>query len=185
MLHSRALPLLLALLLAATLGGCGYARTSSATGFGPANDPDHAAERAASTLVLAPEYRDLAIGRVDNPTVYVWLEHRLRNRLRDELLKRQSLTLTPKDKATAVMSIDVERFTLLAKVKDEEDVTLRYEADLQLTATVRAAEDGALLWESGPVRERETLDTNESEAAGELVVDRIVRKLADRMTHAY
>jgi len=165
------LALLLALLLA--LGGCGYSFTGQSAG-----DPDAASR-------LDPAFRKMALARVENPTVEPWLEPRLRSLIRDEFTRRRVVTWTDKDKATSLLTVVIKKFARSTLVAGQQDQSVKLSTGLTLVFRVHRASDGAVLWESAELNQKESFFPGDSEGADLRVTDLAVRLLADRMTQNY
>ncbi|EGB14893.1 hypothetical protein DND132_1687 [Pseudodesulfovibrio mercurii] len=158
----------MALFLLLALAGCGYS-------FGEGG-----------TSVLAPQYRTVAVDEIHNPTTLAWLEPRLRKLLRDELHNRGTITwVDDKDKADALITIDVERYYRPTAVEDADERTLLTEAVFRFNATIRSATDDSELWNSGSITEHWPYDYGSGQEADMEVTRRGIQVLADRMTQDY
>jgi hypothetical protein len=172
----RRLALNLALLagLALALCGCGY----TFTGMG---SPD--AEDAASRL--APEFRKMAIVRVDNPTTEAWIEARLRSLIRDEFNRRRLVTWTDKSKATSLLTISIKRYTRSTSISGQQSQTIKLNANITLQFRVTRASDGTVLYDSGEQSQSESYYPGEADDADQRLTDLTVRRMADLMTENY
>ena len=112
----RLASLRLALVLAVCLGlsGCGYHFTGTGT-----SDGTEQASR------LAPELRQMAVLRVDNPSTEAWIEPRLRSLIRDEFNRRRLVTWTDKAKATSLLTIVIKKFTRSTTISGQSDQTVK------------------------------------------------------------
>ncbi|KAB1442995.1 LPS assembly lipoprotein LptE [Pseudodesulfovibrio senegalensis] len=159
--------LLISTLSLCILAGCGY------------SFPD------GSTSSLPPQYRSLAINKVEHPTLYSWLEPRLRSLLRDELNRRDWVTWTSKKNARAWINIDVERYYRQAAVTGESDETLRSEASITMTATIVSPADGHVIWKSETIKESWPYYGGEEEEADDEVTALAIRRLARQLSQNY
>lgn len=158
---------LILLALSLLLGACGYTVGDKHT-------------------VLAPEYRTLAIGTVDNPTVISWLEPRLRKLVKDELTRRGEVTwVDDQARADALISIDIDRYYRPTAVTGSDDQTLRQSAIFDFSATIKSTTDGSTLWSSGSIRTEWPFYSGQ-EAEADAEVTRLgIRRMADRITQNY
>lgn len=168
---ARILPLLLA--LAALLGGCGY----RFTGQSYADDEN--------VSVLAPQYRDLAVARIENPTVEPWLEPRLRSLLRDELTRRRLAHWVERSRATALITVHVKQYTRSTALAGQQDQSLKLSTSITYSVRVRRAGDNLMLWDSGEQTQTESYYPGDADGADMRVTDLAVRRLADLMTQGY
>lgn len=173
-MYARTPALLMALLLlmGAVVSGCGY-------GFSP---------QGPSVLRQQQEQGkgSLALGTVENPTLEVWIEPVLRNKLRDEITSRENVTWAQPDTADMVMDLDIVRYIIDAAIQNREEQTLRYKVEIVLEATLKDAAEGVVIWRSGPVKRIEYfLNDNDRSAAEHEVVQQAVLVLVDRMGHSF
>ncbi|MDY0307212.1 MAG: LPS assembly lipoprotein LptE [Desulfovibrionaceae bacterium] len=134
---------------------------------------------------IAPQARDLYIERVDNPTIFPWMESRLRGLFRDEITRRGWARWVDRKQATGLVTITVRRYLRNTSVYDRKEETLRYNATLYISARVTSPLDGSVLWESGEVTQTEPFFRGEERAVDDLVTELAVRQLVDRMTQGY
>ncbi|WP_243544156.1 LPS assembly lipoprotein LptE [Pseudodesulfovibrio tunisiensis] len=136
--------------------------------------------------VLPEEYRKMAIAEVSNPTMYSWMEPRLRSLFRDELTRRDLVTwVDDRARADALMTINVIRFYRPDEVTGAEDETLRSSANIEMQVVIRSARDGSVLWNSGNVAQSWPFFEGEQDQADQTVTELAVRKIADRMSQNY
>ncbi len=172
---ASAFPHILAyLLLALVLGGCGYRFTGQA----PADGEDPSSR-------LAPEYRQMALVRVENPTTEAWLEPRLRSLLRDEFNRRRLVTWTDKSKATSLLTITIKKYTRSTAVSGEADQSVKLSAGIVVVFRVTRATDGSVIWDSGEITQDESYYPGDADGADQRVTDLLMRRMADLMTENY
>lgn len=134
---------------------------------------------------LGERFKEVAIAKVENPTLERWLEPKLRSLLRDEITRRGQLVWTDKSKADALFNIKIISLSSGSSILGNDDITLKYDKTLKVQMRVTNAADGKLLWNSGTVSVTESYFTNEESATEELVVELLVRRLVDKMNQAY
>lgn len=140
----------------------------------------------ASTSVLPPEYRTIAISEVTNPTTLSWIEPRMRKLLRDELNRRNTITWADEQsKADATIKIDIKKYNRPTAVTGSKDETLRSVASITLEATIRSTTDDSVLWQSGSISQNWPFFTGDESEADAEVTRLAIRRLADRMTQNY
>lgn len=169
-----ALAVVLALVLALALGGCGY----HFTGQAPA-DGENPSSR------LAPEYRHMALVRVENPTTEAWLEPRLRSLLRDEFNRRRLVTWTDKSKATSLLTIIIKKYTRSTAVAGAADQSVKLNAGITVIFRITRATDGSTLWDSGEINQSDSYYPGDADGADQRVTDLLMRRVADLMTENY
>lgn len=156
------------ILLLLALAGCGYS-------FGEGG-----------SSVLKPQFRTLAVDEVKNPTTLSWLEPRLRKLLRDELHNRGTIIwVDDKDRADALITIDIDRYYRPTAVEDKDERTRLSEAIFRFDAIIRSTVDESELWRSGLIKETWPFDYGKGEEADMEVTRRGIQRLADRMTQDY
>ncbi|MDD4951634.1 MAG: LPS assembly lipoprotein LptE [Desulfovibrionaceae bacterium] len=136
-------------------------------------------------LVLDKEHRELFIAEVANPTTETWLGPRLRSLLRDELTRRGQIRWVDRGRASALVKLEVTKFSRGSAVYGVEEQTLRYEVELRFRARIVSAVDNTLLWDSGEITQTEPYFGNEQTAADNTVTEQAVRRLAERMSENY
>lgn len=161
-------------LAALVLCGCGY----HFTGTAPADGSSQASR-------LAPELRQMALVRVDNPTTEAWLEPRLRSLIRDEFNRRRLVTWTDKAKATSLLTITIKKLTRSTALAGEADQSVKLNTGITVVFKVTRAADGSTIWNSGEQTQTESYYPGDAEGADMRVTDLLVRRMADLMTENY
>jgi hypothetical protein len=172
----RCLGLALLMALALALFGCGYSFTGQGAAVGP--DPDAVSR-------LDPAFRSMALARVDSPAIEPWLEPRLRSLIRDEFTRRRFVVWTDKDKATALLTVTIKKFTRSTSVAGQQDQSLKLSTGISFVFRVHRASDGALLWDSGEQTQKESFFPGDAEGADLRITDLAVRRMADLLTQNY
>ena len=165
--------LLLAALALLSLGGCGYKFTGSSV-----SDEE-------SVNVLPQHYRDLAIIRIENPTVEPWLEPRLRSLIRDEFTRRRLANWVERAKAAAFVTVQIKQYTRSTALSGAQDQSLKLNAGMVWVVRIRRAGDNLLLWESGEMTQGESFYPGDADGADMRLTDLAVRRVADLMTERY
>ncbi len=134
---------------------------------------------------MLPPDASLAIEKVENPSLDPSLEHRLRTKVRDELASRGLVLWEDAAQADARMYLRIHHVLDRARVKDEDDETLKSYVEVQMDSTIRRREDNALLWQSGLIEVQWSYTGLDGSPALDQALDLAVRQLADRMGQAY
>ncbi len=134
---------------------------------------------------VGEQFREVAIAKVENPTLERWLEPKIRSMLRDEITRRGQLVWTDKSKAEALINIRILGLSDGSRILGDQDVTLKYDMTLKVQMKIISASDGSLIWNSGPMSVTESYYTGEEDATQQLVTKLMVRRLVDRMNQAY
>lgn len=134
---------------------------------------------------LEPQYRKLYIDEVEHPTTLPWMEARLRSLLRDEFNRRSWVTWTTRNKATAWIKLNVQKYSRKASVTGDKDQTLRSTASITMTATIVSPADGRVLWSSGTISANWPYYGGEEEEADQEVTKRAIEILAERLSQNY
>lgn len=161
----KKLTLLLCLIFA--MSACGYHNS--------ATEPNRVGE----------QFREVAIAKVENPTLQRWLEPKIRSMLRDEITRRGQLTWVDKSKAEALFNIRILELSDGSRILGDQDVTLKYDMTLKLQMKVTSSSDGSLIWNSGPLEVTESYYVGQEDETRQLITKLMIRRLVDRMNQAY
>ncbi|WP_320170956.1 LPS assembly lipoprotein LptE [Maridesulfovibrio sp.] len=134
---------------------------------------------------LGEKFHEIAVAKVENPTLERWLEPKIRSMLHDEIIRRGQLVWADRSKAEALISIKIISISSGSRILGDNDATLKYDKSLKVQMKVTDAADGTMIWNSGPVEVTESYYSGQEDAANELVTELLVRKLVDRMSQAY
>jgi outer membrane lipopolysaccharide assembly protein LptE/RlpB len=162
------LVLLLTVLAALFLTGCGYQLSSMAP------------------ITLPREQTKLYITKVTNPTIESWIEPRLRSSLRDEFTRRGGVQWVDRNRAETLVEVIIHSFSTSSSVKGEDDETVRSSASISLEVQLFDGRDHALLWTSGRVSDQESYsgEGQRQEAAFD-ALEEAIRKSADRLSDRF
>lgn len=165
--RSRAAVLLLFLLAACCLGGCGYQLATS------------------GTSILGDGTATLKVKGVDNPTLYPWLPHAIRSRLRDEIGARYLAKWVDSGSADYEIQINIVRFTSREWIRSEVDTSQLYDINLTIEAILYEGSTNKEVWRSGHLSYAERAEqVDEKQASGDLITQ-VVRLLADKLRHTF
>lgn len=134
---------------------------------------------------LGDKFREIAINKVENPTLERWLEPELRSLLRDEITRRGQLVWVDKSKAEALINIRIISLSSGSRILGNKDVTLKYDKTLKIQMRIVSAADGKMLWNSGPVEVTESYYSGQEDETNALVTELLVRRIVDKMNQAY
>lgn len=156
-----------ALFAAAVLSGCGYQLASK----GPVNLPE--------------DQRTLFMDSVENPTLQAWLGPRLRAELRDELHRRGWTRWVEKSQADLLVRIVINRYDRSTKVSDENDETLRSQANLSMHVDFVSRTTDQIVWSSGSIAVSESYFGGSPTEADMSVTELAVRRAVDKLSERY
>ena len=155
------------------LAGCGYKFTGSSI-----SDEE-------SVNVLPQHYRDLAIVRIENPSVEPWLEPRLRSLIRDEFTRRRLANWVERSKAAAFVTVQIKQYTRSTALAGAQDQSVKLNTGMVWKVRIRRAGDNLVLWDSGEQSQTESYFPGDSEGADLRITDLAVRRMADLLTENY
>ena len=163
----RRLVVPLLLLAGLCLGSCGYQLASS------------------GSSVMGDGTATLKIKEVDNPTLYPWLPHSIRSRLRDEIGARYLAQWVDSGSADYEIQINIIRYTSREWIRTEVDTSQLYDTDLTIEAILYEGSTNKEVWRSGPLSYSErTEHVDEKQASGDLITQ-VVRLLADKLRQTF
>ncbi len=165
---------LLFVMTVAVLNGCGYRLG--------ADMPTVLQQNGTSPTGALPT---LKIKDVDNPTMYPWLTYSVRNHLRDELAARHVAKWVDSGKADYEISVRVQSYTYRTWMRDDNDVTTLYSANMTLEGIIYRGDSNAVLWRSGNINYYQTYETTQDRTAAEDLVLNLIRQLVDKMRNNF
>lgn len=138
-------------------------------------------------VVLNQDQRKVAIGTIDNPTQYTWLNAKIRSVLRDELTRRGWVTWVDKGEADALIDIEITHYHHDTDVTGDDEKTLRRAVTFTFEARILSALDNTTIWESKKISVNERYFSGEQEKAmaDHRAAELGVRALVDRMSQNY
>ncbi|MGE4292056.1 MAG: LPS assembly lipoprotein LptE [Desulfovibrio sp.] len=155
------------LLAAVFVSGCGY----QLAGSGPVNLPE--------------DQRTLCMDSVENPTLETWLGPRLRSELRDELHRRGWTHWVERSQADLLVRVVIDRYSRSTKVSDENDETLRSQANLSMRVDFVSRVSDKVVWSSGKVSANESYFGGSPTEADMSVTELAVRRAVDKLSESY
>lgn len=153
--------------LAALLAGCGYNFVSK------------------GSISLPEGVRNLTLSEVDNPTMQTWIPAEFAAHFRDELTDRGQVRWTSPGRADADVALSIDRYYVSSDLTDDKDRTVKFAANITVSALIRRKSDRKVLFDSGPVSVIETYYTKNRRAAAEQALSLAARRLADRLGGGY
>ncbi len=127
----------------------------------------------------------LKVKDVDNPTMDPSLVYAIRSRLRDEVGARQLARWVDSGKADYEIGIKVQSYTYRTWMRDKDDVSLLYSANMTLEGIVYRGDTNAVIWRSGNIVYSQTYESTQDKAATEDLVLNLIRQLVDRMRNNF
>ena len=161
------LGILLLLCCALGLTACGYTLATS------------------GSSVMGDGKSTLKIKGVDNPTLYPWLPHSIRSRLRDEIGARYLAIWVDDGTADYEMQINIVRFATRGSIRTEVDTSQLYDTSLTIEAILYEGSTNKEVWRSGHLSYAErSEEVDEKHASGDLITQ-VVRLLADKLRNTF
>lgn len=163
----RALRALLLFAAALSLAACGY-------GFGTEGE----------SVLEAPAPHVLPtmkIKNVENPTLYPWISHVVRNEIRDEVAARNLAAWVDSGKSDYEMALKVERFTFRSWLTNKDDETMLYSGSMTLEATIYKGDSNAVVWQSGAISYSQNYERVQERVVAADLTRELARRLASRM----
>ena len=159
--------------LSLLVGGCGYALDGYSSG----------SSRAVS--VLGDGSQTLKIEKVEQVTMYPWVQYYLRGITRDEVNLRRLARWVDSGNADYLLTITMPGFRVRSAVSNRVDNTLLSDTLVQLELVVRSGKSGTVVWRSGVISYHDKLETvNEANAVRDGLKEALRRAL-DRMQQKF
>lgn len=159
--------------------GCGYHLAS--------RDPSVLTKLSNSTATQGngEELPTMKIKGINNPTLYVSLEHQLRAAFRDAIANRNIARWVDSGLADYELQINIISYTMTGWGYSNSGESVMYKAALIMEGIVYSGETNQEVWRSGQVSLSRTYDTdNETEAAYALAIE-VVERITDRMRSVF
>ena len=159
--------------------GCGYQLTTRETTVLTRLSNSTAEPADESTLPT------MKIKGINNPTLYISLEHQLRGAFRDAVSNRKIARWQDSGLADYELQINIISYTMDGWGYSSSGDSVLYRASIRLETIVYSGETNQPVWNSGQVSVSRTYDTdNEREAAYALALE-VVERIVDRMRSAF
>ncbi len=159
--------------LSLAVGGCGYELDGYATGSG----------RAVS--VLGDGNQTLRIDKVEQVTMYPWVQYYLRGLVRDEVNLRRLARWVDSGNADYLLTITMPGFRVRSAVSNQVDNTLLSDTIVQLELIVRSGKNGNIVWRSGVISYFDRFETVDEANAVRDGLKEALRRALDRMQQKF
>ena len=154
-------------------GGCGYELDGYATG----------SSRAVS--VLGDGNQTLRIDKVEQVTMYPWVQYYLRGLVRDEVNMRRLARWVDSGNADYLLTVTMPGFRVRSAVSNQVDNTLLSDAIVQLELVVRSGKNGNVVWRSGVISYFDRYETVDEANAVREGLKEALRRALDRMQQKF
>lgn len=155
------------------VGGCGYGLDGYSSG----------SSRAVS--VLGDGNRTLRIDKVEQVTMYPWVQYYLRGITRDEVNLRRLARWVDSGNADYLLTITMPGFRVRSSVSNQVDNTLLSDTIVQLELIVRSGKNGTVVWRSGVISYYDTFESVDEGDAIREGLKEALRRALDRMQQAF
>ena len=155
------------------LGGCGY----NLDGYSSSSS------RAAS--VLGDGNQTLRIDKVEQVTMYPWVQYYLRGITRDEVNLRRLARWVDSGNADYLLTITMPGFRVRSSVSNRVDNTLLSDTVVQLELVVRSGKSGNVVWRSGVISYSDKFETVDEASAIRDGLKEALRRALDRMQQKF
>ncbi len=127
----------------------------------------------------------MKIKGVDNPTLYISLEHQLRAALRDAIANRKIAQWKDSGVADYEVQINIIRYKMDGWGYSREGISVMYSASITMELIVYGGDTNTEVWRSGRIGLSRTYDTDsEMDAAYALALE-VTERLVDRMRSVF
>ena len=154
-------------------GGCGYALDGYST----------SGSRAVS--VLGDGNQTLRIEKVEQVTMYPWVQYYLRGITRDEVNLRRLARWVDSGNADYLLTINMPGFRVRSAVSNRVDNTLLSDTVVQLELVVRSGKSGAIVWRSGVISYYDKFETVDEASAVRDGLKEALRRALDLMQQKF
>ena len=155
------------------VGGCGY----ELDGYSSSSS------RAVS--VLGDGNQTLRIDKVEQVTMYPWVQYYLRGITRDEVNLRRLARWVDSGSADYLLTINMPGFLVRSSVSNQVDNTLLSDAIVQLELIVRSGKNGTVVWRSGVISYTDTFETVDEASVVRDGLKEALRRALDRMQQKF
>lgn len=155
------------------VGGCGY----QSDGFSTASSRAHS--------VLGNGDSTIKIEKVEQVTLYPWVQYYLHGLVRDEVTLRRLAKWADSGKADYLLTVNMTGFKVRSSISNRADMTLLSDTTVALELIVRNGRTGAVEWRSGMVRYHDKIETVDEPSAIRDGLKEAVRRALDRMQQKF
>ena len=154
-------------------GGCGY----QMDGFSSASSRAHS--------VLGDGSRTIKFDKVEQVTLFPWVQYYLRDIVREEVNLRRLARWKDEGKADYLLTVNMTGFRVRSYISNRFDNTLLSETVVALEFVVRNGKTGAVEWKSGPIHYGDKFEVVDEDSAVREGLKEAVRCGLDRMQQQF
>lgn len=154
-------------------GGCGYELDGYST----------SSSRAES--VLGDGNQTIRIDKVEQVTMYPWVQYYLRGIARDEVNLRRLARWVDSGNADYLLTINMPGFRVRSSISNSVDNTLLSDTVVQLELVVRSGKSGTVVWRSGVISYSDKFETVDEASAIRDGLKEALRRALDRMQQKF
>lgn len=150
-------------------GGCGY----QLDGFSSASSRAHS--------VLGSGNSTIKFDKVEQITLYPWVQYYLRGVVRDEVTLRRLARWVDEGKSDYLLTVNMTGFQVRSSISNRVDNTLLSTTTVAIELVVRNGKTGSVVWKSGPVRYYDKFEVVDEDSAIREGLKEAVRRGLDLM----
>lgn len=154
-------------------GGCGY----QMDGFSSSSSRSHS--------VLGNGSSTLRIEKVEQVTMYPWVQYYLRGIVRDEVNLRRLARWVDSGDADYLLTVTMPGFQTRSSISNRVDKTLLSDTTVRLELVVRSGKTGAVVWRSGVVSYSDKFEVVDESIAIREGLREALRRAIDRMQQKF
>ena len=154
-------------------GGCGY----QMDGFSSASSRAHS--------VLGDGSRTIKFDKVEQVTLFPWVQYYLRDVVREEVNLRRLARWKDEGKSDYLLTVNMTGFKVRSYISNRFDNTLLSETVVSLEFVVRNGKTGAVEWKSGPIHYGDKFEVVDEDSAVREGLKEAVRRGLDRMQQQF
>ena len=159
--------------LSLLVGGCGY----QMDGFSSASSRAHS--------VLGSGSSTIKFDKVEQVTMYPWVQYYLRGTVRDEVTLRRLARWVDAGSADYLLTVNMTGFSARSSISNRVDTTLLTDTTVALELVVRSGKSGSVVWKSGPVYYHDKFEVVDEASAIRDGLKQAVRRALDRMQQEF
>lgn len=154
-------------------GGCGY----QMDGFSSSSSRAHS--------VLGDGSRTIKFDKVEQVTLFPWVQYYLRDVVREEVNLRRLARWKDEGKADYLLTVNMTGFQVRSSISNRYDNTLLSTTTVSIEFIVRNGKTGAVEWKSGPVHYSDKFEVVDEDSAVRDGLAEAVRRGLDRMQQEF
>lgn len=159
--------------LSLLVGGCGY----QSDGFTSSSSRAHS--------VLGDGSSTIKFDKVEQVTLFPWVQYYLRGLVRDEVNLRRLARWVDDGKADYLLDVKMTGFRVRSSISNRFDNTLLSTTTVALEFVVRNGRTGETVWKSGSVRYSDNFEVVDESSAVRDGLKEVVRRGLDRMQQQF